>query len=72
MFNNVKAAISHYLGRNPLLVNALDKHGTDGIGITSLPSEYDNTPFETYINGKAVHTVGEYKAEVSKGTWDSI
>jgi len=61
MFKNIKSAISNYLSKNPALVSKLEEHGAD-VNISGLPSEYDNTPYETVINGVWVHTVGEYKA----------
>ena len=69
-YQSVEGAISHYLSKNPNLAETLDRHDAT-IAISSLPAEYDNTPYQTIVNGHMVHTVGEYKAECAKfQSWD--
>jgi hypothetical protein len=60
-FPDIKAAISHYLNNNSGLANILESHNAS-VAVSGLPQEYDNVPYCTVVNGKMVHTVGEYKA----------
>lgn len=64
IFKSIKAALTDHLSKE----SALQRHTFDpnDIAVSGLPVEYDDTPCETYINGKFVRTVGEYKAEAAK------
>jgi hypothetical protein len=57
-FNNIAAAKADYLAKNPDLAYLK----TTNVAVSSLPAEYDDTPYRTVINGTYTKTVGEYKA----------
>ena len=59
-YTTVEQAIQDYLGKNPEVRTFLD--GKDAsLAITSLPAEYDSTPYHITFHGQEIKTVGEYK-----------
>lgn len=68
---NFQQASAEYLAKNPQLASFLAANNAD-LAPSSLPKEYDNVPYCTVLNGKMVHTIGEYKAECAKTEWDYL
>jgi hypothetical protein len=70
-YATVEQAISAYLQEDPQTASFLEKNNAT-LSVSALPDKYDNTPYQTVVNGKWVKTVGEYKAECRKSEWDHI
>jgi len=66
-FKNINAAIKDYISHFPGGKEAMEAAGIAFVEVSALPDRYNNTPYETYVSGQAVHTVGEYKAAVRAG-----
>ena len=68
-FKNVQDAIAHYLaqpGLGAMAAYRIYKHPDSTLAVSSLPAEYDDTPYDTIFDGHRVKTVGEYKQALKK------
>lgn len=68
MKKSIKQALSHFIKTGNVTTKSAEITA-DNLSVSSLPDEYNSVPYDTYVNGVRVKTVGEYKAKLEETYW---